>query len=680
MTRSFGNWILAGMIVLVIFPGAASSSIVNDNAVKPMEIKSIPVSTGVSMDSEYDLDSGASDAVQNKSFANLHIIDDIATIKAGFGHPDDLAEDVMIDWKLYAWNAATPPVLLTTTINQQLGTGYVEVNTQMTLPAEIYDYYYLECKYKLYEEEKGWVFLFTGESRWSRIAPYNGIWERTGEVTSSSAILQTYLTEKPAFDATEETTLRVPPMAGSARFTVYRDSELLDMVADSGYQPVDDYILTGAGWRRTNYNFRWAVTGLEPDTLYYYRLETRSSDGVDTRQASNINSFQTTPLIDSNEPFAFVVTHCLDVNHTAYPDDPVYEDLGVKVFASMLEYDDQQPRFVIMQGDTIYYDGGTSSEGYTPYVGDYPNYSYIKRWLIWYAQYQYENLMHFFQQIPGYWQVDDHDYWMNNINEYMPDGWLIFRNVNPTPGGYGTTGEDAVNYYADNPYFTSNGDGEKYWRSIRWGQHLEIFLEEGRNYRDYDAGLIWDVEQREWLEQQIHESDAIFKIIAATTPIIGPVIPDEFDPSIVPDKHANEHFRAETELFLNNIRDVENVFFLAGDRHYKYHSTVNSINYPELSHFQEFGSGSAAAPPHAILGGVPNTDLATLIYSDGVNGPGASAGYIRIEINPLPDRVEITFKLIRVTEELDNDVVYQYTVTEYLEPVQIPIYLPLVIK
>ena len=78
--------------------------------------------------------------------------------------------------------------------------------------------------------------------------------------------------------------------------------------------------------------------------------------------------------------------------------------------------------------------------------------------------------------------VDDHDYWENNTSDIHPDGWHIFRNTNPTPGLYASVGEDAGAYYQDNPFGTSQGDGTKFWRTIRWGKHLEIFIEEGRHH------------------------------------------------------------------------------------------------------------------------------------------------------------------------------------------------------
>jgi len=678
MMRPLRNWMFGAMIILTGFSGSVFASIGTEYTQAFPEDDQVSVEASESITTSNELDSAAGDAVQNKAFANLQIVGDIAYIKAGFLHPDNLLEDVKIEWRLFAWNAGSGDLVTLSEFNYQIGTTHVEVNTTFELPLEVYDYYLLDSKNKIKSAEGGFEQLFTAESRWSRIAPYNGIWERTGEVTSTSAVLQTYLTEKPAFNATEDTNLRVPPMAGFAQFSVYHDTALQDKVAESGFYPVDDYIQVGAEWRRTNYNFRWTVTGLEPDTTYFYIVQTKSSDGLETFTPTNVNSFRTSPTGQANQPVTFVVAHCLDVNNTAYADPIESAERGLKTFSSMLTYDATVPDFIIMQGDTVYYDGGS---GYSPDVGAHTTASISWRWLYWYAQYQFTNLMQFFQQVPGYWSVDDHDYWINNINQPMPDGWLIFRNVNPTPGGYGTNGEDAVNYYTDNPYGTSAGNGEKYWRSVRWGQHLEIFIEEGRDLRDYPAGLIWGIEQREWLEQHILASDATFKIIAATTPILGPIVPDDTYDLVTPDKHASDYFRTETELFLNNIREVKNVFILAGDRHYKYHSIVNTENFPEFINVQEFGSGSAAAPPHAIKGGVPDSDLATTIYSDGLNGPGDSAGYMRIEVLPLTDGAQITFKLIRVTKELDNDVVYQYTKTvNFNELDNTHIYLPVILR
>jgi hypothetical protein len=55
--------------------------------------------------------------------------------------------------------------------------------------------------------------------------------------------------------------------------------------------------------------------------------------------------------------------------------------------------------------------------------------------------------------------VNDHDSWENNTSNITPDGWHIFRNTNPTPGLYGSMGEDVAAYYEDNPFGTYQGNG-----------------------------------------------------------------------------------------------------------------------------------------------------------------------------------------------------------------------------
>ena len=144
----------------------------------------------------------------------------------------------------------------------------------------------------------------------------------------------------------------------------------------------------------------------------------KSSDSLDLRTSSNVNSFRTAPTGDDSGDVAFVVVSGLDPVNTAYSDPGEAAQKGLKVFESMLTYDPRDPDFIVMTGDTVYYDG------YGADIGDYSG--FIKRWLYWYAYYQFDNLQNFFQVIPGYWMVDDHDYWENNTSDIYPDGWQIF--------------------------------------------------------------------------------------------------------------------------------------------------------------------------------------------------------------------------------------------------------------
>lgn len=609
------------------------------------------------------------EVLQHKAYAHLEVSAGSATLSAKFTHPEGANEEVRLRWLFYGWNEGSlTKDELHPVANLITGLQQVELDIVMAVP--YYDYYLLECRNQILNESSVFEQYLITESRFSHIAPYNGIQERTGEVLSDRAVLHTYLTEKPATDPTEIGSQLVPPMAGFVQFVVYRDAVLQDKFSESLFYPVDDYIFRDGEWLRTNYNFRWTLTGLEPDTQYFYQVNTKSSDGVDVRTSTNVNSFKTMPTKDSTGDVVFVVVSCLDPINTAYSDPQEGAQKGLKVFESMLTYGPQKPDFIVMTGDTVYYDG------YPPDVGSYTG--FLKRWLTWYAYYQFDNLQNFFQEVPGYWMVDDHDYWENNTSDIYPDGWQIFRNVNPTPGLYAAVGADSANYYESNPFGTSQGDGTNFWRALRWGKHLEIFIEEGHHHRDKDANKIWGDEQRVWLEQRIKESEATFKILIATTPLIGPVVADDFDPTFIPDKHANDKFRAETELFLNNIKDVPNFFIIAGDRHYKYHSIINSANFPQLSHINEFGTGAVAGPPHAVGGGgIPSSDLAIRIFQDGLEGTGPSAGYLRVEVSENSYGVNLKISLIQVTEEISNLEIYSASFNAFNQQM---LFLPLAIS
>ena len=138
--------------------------------------------------------------------------------------------------------------------------------------------------------------------------------------------------------------------------------------------------------------------------------------------------------------------------------------------------------------------------------------------------------------------------------------------------------------------FGERSAGDNIWR---------LFIEEGRHHRDHENDLIWGTEQRLWLQNRINESDATYKIIITTTPVLAPL----GDPPIYEyaDKHANGRFREETITFLNEIKDMPDVFFICGDRHWKHFSVINQSNYPEFSDFHEFSVGSAAGGEHAIV-------------------------------------------------------------------------------
>jgi alkaline phosphatase D len=128
--------------------------------------------------------------------------------------------------------------------------------------------------------------------------------------------------------------------------------------------------------------------------------------------------------------------------------------------------------------------------------------------------------------------------------------------------------------------------GEKTYRTFRWGQGLQVWLVEGRDFRspnnvpDGPDKTIWGREQLEWLQSGILASDAEFKVLVSPTPIVGP------DRGRKRDNHANAAFAHEGNAFRNWVKEnelQEKLFVCNGDRHWQYHSIDPATGLHEFS-------------------------------------------------------------------------------------------------
>jgi phosphodiesterase/alkaline phosphatase D-like protein len=113
------------------------------------------------------------------------------------------------------------------------------------------------------------------------------------------------------------------------------------------------------------------------------------------------------------------------------------------------------------------------------------------------------------------------------------------------------------------------------YRTFRWGQGLQIWLVEGRDYRspnampDGPAKTLWGKRQLAWLKRTLLESDADWRVLISPTPIIGP------DRITKNDNHANpKGFWTEGQAFLDWIKEnrLDNLILVCGDRHWQYES------------------------------------------------------------------------------------------------------------
>ncbi|MGB3588665.1 MAG: alkaline phosphatase D family protein, partial [Tunicatimonas sp.] len=123
------------------------------------------------------------------------------------------------------------------------------------------------------------------------------------------------------------------------------------------------------------------------------------------------------------------------------------------------------------------------------------------------------------------------------------------------------------------------------YRTVRWGQDLQIWLLEGREYRsanqapDGEGKTILGQQQKYWLTQTLAESDATFKVVISATPVVGP------DRKKKSDNHANTAFQTEGMWLRNLLTQHDNTYVINGDRHWQY------VSQDSTTQLLEFGSG-----------------------------------------------------------------------------------------
>ncbi|MGI9240712.1 MAG: alkaline phosphatase D family protein [Verrucomicrobiales bacterium] len=363
----------------------------------------------------------------------------------------------------------------------------------------------------------------------------NGV--KIGEVTDSSAVLWTRLTESPQADnrvanwSEDDPHWRTPGAAGGVRFSYWPAGSPEKSVST-------DWAEVDAG---SDYCHQAKINDLAPAQEYVFKAE--------SKEAQLQGTFTTAPDPVSDASITFVVSTCQDFPRR---DDKAN---GHIIYRSMLEH---EPAFFVQTGDTLYYDKPD------PYAKDIATARYK-----WNRLYALPNLRSFHTKVPSYWLHDDHDVLKN-------DCW---------PGqSYGDlTWDQGLAVWRE-----QIPQSEKPYRTFRWGSNLQIWLPEGREFRspnrmpDGPDKSILGKEQWRWLEQSMRASDAKFKLFISATPVVGP------DRKGKKDNHANRVFSYEGERLRSFLNSIPGCFVINGDRHWQYHSIdpVTGLN--------EFGSGPAS--------------------------------------------------------------------------------------
>jgi len=250
----------------------------------------------------------------------------------------------------------------------------------------------------------------------------------------------------------------------------------------------------------------------------------------------------------------------------AYPDQDAPGG-GFKMYPSILEL---APSFFVHTGDIVYYDRWAKS-------------TELARWG-WARMYSLPTNFEFHRQVPAYFIKDDHDTWQN-------DAWPTQESLFMGDFSF----QDGVEMFKEQVPMR-----DLTYRTFRWGQDVQIWLVEGRDYRsanpdpDGPQKTIWGAEQKAWFKETVEASDATFRILISPTPLVGP------DRDGKNDSHANEGFAFEGRELREFIAQQEGMIVICGDRHWQY------ISVHDETGVREYASGPAS-DEHA--GGWSNDDV-----------------------------------------------------------------------
>ncbi len=485
---------------------------------------------------------------------------------------------------------------------------------------------------KLLNRIINWLAVFCGLVAWSASMAaakvHNGQGEMAGEVTRSSVILQSRLTQGSQLVEGD-----LPGRAGVARFEISTSEDFQQIKPTEWLEARARY----------DYIVKIKVSGLTPGTRYFYRLRYGASP-ANTKLGRSC-SFKTLAGSGKSVPISFVVV--TGMNYAFFQEGaprfkrPKYEGpdkhLGYPALSTILR---MSPDFFVGTGDNVYYDHPAAQRARTQ--------EELRR--KWHEQFVQQRFIELFRRVPTYWEKDDHDHRFNDSDPHTP------------VRGYHATAEDRENpqlagqpsnqlgiwtFLEQVPVVDSNERNPVTYRIHRVSRELQIWLVEGRDYRspnetpDGPSKTLWGRKQTQWLKRTLLKSDATFKILISPTPMVGP------DAATKRDSHANiggfQHEANEFFTWLSRHGLLNNQFYLvSGDRHWQYHAI-------HPAGVEEFSCG-AICDANAFSGvspGDPNSTDPTGKITHKYTQQGQSGGFLRISIKPstksTPAQAEFAF-------------------------------------
>lgn len=316
-----------------------------------------------------------------------------------------------------------------------------------------------------------------------------------------------------------------------------------------------------------DYTGKVRISGLQPDRDYTYTvwfsgsLESRISTA-----AVATGRFRTAPRRDDAESVTFAFGGDVagqNVCRDAVDGFPIFNTISAA-----------RPDFLIGLGDMIYADSGCTPVGLygnTQVEGPGPSTTLSEFWAHWKYNREDSASQRLLARVAYYALWDDHEV----TNDFGP--LTDTRATPPTPHLMPLGLQATLDY---NPILPARNTPNRLYRHFRWGQNLEIFLLDNRQYRDSNfepddpaaPKTMLGREQVAWLKSKVKESTATWKLIVSGVPMSIPTGPA--GPAAERDGWANYDTDKGFELELVDIlRDmqqnhVENVLWVTTDVHF----------------------------------------------------------------------------------------------------------------
>lgn len=419
--------------------------------------------------------------------------------------------------------------------------------------------------------------------------PYQANGLRVGEPTQNSAVVWTRLTsieEANTFSIEES----APGFAGQVRVAWWPESSP-NLTTTSAWTTVGP---------STDYATQFELTGLDSNTRYLVRSETRAN-GSSPISSNKMGKFITAPTPDDIVEVLATVVTCqgIDSADSATNGHKVYDEMSLL-----------NPHFFVHTGDILYYDRRVENVPNNlthPFSDSLP-----KARQRWNRMHSFTWNREFGANFGSYYIKDDHDTLRDDSWPGQTFGQLTFAQGQAT-------------------FLEQLPTGPLPYRTIRWGKDLQIWLLEGRDFRspnniaDGPNKTILGATQKAWLKSTLEASDASFKLVISASPIVGPDRPTKRD------NHSNSNFRNEGDELRQFISNIPNAYIVNGDRHWQYASIDPATK------LREYGCGPINFEHSRTGGGVTFQPEFHSFFA-------ARGGYLSILVNRQGASPQVTFR------------------------------------